>query len=165
MFTSNTARAETGELNTFLLKQGYHAIPFTQNEVGHLLIEIIVNGEKGLFILDTGAAATIVDTKQAGRLKLNLQRDSASFDGAGAGGQGLEVIPSIGNKLEIGTYLAQDFTLAVMSLFEHVAEAFALAGFHEELTGVLGVDILIPCKAVIDYGAMTLYLLPSEPQP
>ena len=40
--------------------------------------------------------------------------------------------------------------------------ALEQAGVNEELAGVLGVDILIPGKAIIDYGAMTLYLLPRE---
>ena len=41
-------------------------------------------------------------------------------------------------------------------------QALEQAGVNEELAGVLGVDILIPGKAIIDYGAMTLYLLPRE---
>jgi predicted aspartyl protease len=162
MNTANQTVTETGELNAFLIKKGYHAIPFTQNAVGHLLVELIVNGEKGLFILDTGAGNTIVDTKHASRLQLALQTDSTSFDGAGAGGQGLAVIPTEGNKLEIGTYILPDFPLCVMSLFEHVIETLAKAGVHEELSGVLGVDILKPGKAVIDYSGMVLYLLPGE---
>lgn len=160
--TTNKTGAGAGELNAFLLKKGYHAIPFTKSAVGHLLVEVIINDQKGIFILDTGAGNTIVDTKQAAHFQLVLQKSNSSFDGAGAGGQGLEVIPSEGNKLEMGTYLLQDFTLCVMSLFEHVSEALAKAGVHEELSGVLGVDILIPGKAIIDYGAMMLYLLPRE---
>lgn len=162
MGITNKTGTKIGELYAFLVKKGYHAIPFTQNAVGHLLVEVIINGQKGAFILDTGAGNTIVDTKQATRLQLLLQKDNSSFEGAGAGGQGLEVIPSEGNKVEIGTYLLPNFTLCVMSLFEHVGQALAKAGVHEELSGVLGVDILIPGKAIIDYSAMTLYLLPTE---
>lgn len=149
------------ELTTFLVSKGYHAIPFTKNAVGHLLVEVIVNDVKGLFVLDTGAGSTIVDTNQASLLKLILQKDKASFAGAGAGGQGLEVIPTEGNKIEIGTYTLSDYPLSVMSLFEHVSQALAEAGVHDVLSGVLGVDILGPGKAIIDYGAMTLYLLPA----
>jgi predicted aspartyl protease len=152
---------ETGELNAFLSQKGYLAIPFIQNAVGHLLVDVIINGVKGTFILDTGAGSTVIDTKQASRLNLVLQKESASFEGAGAGGQGLEVIPSEGNKLEIGNYIVHDFLLTVMSLFEHVTEAFVKAGVHEELSGVIGVDVLKPGKAIIDYSGMMLYLLPA----
>lgn len=162
MSTDSNTTTGTGELHAFLLNKGYHAIPFIKNAVGHLLVDIIINGEKGSFILDTGASATIVDTKQASRLQLVLQTDDATFEGAGAGGQGLEVIPSKGNRLEIGSYLLPDYPLLVMSLFANITQVFEQAGVHEELSGVLGVDILIPGKAVIDYSSMTLYLLPTE---
>jgi hypothetical protein len=165
MITTNKAETEAGDLSAFLSKKGYHAIPFTKNAVGHLLVDVIVNGENGFFILDTGAACTVVDAKQADRLKLILQKDNANFDGAGAGGQGLEVIPSNENSLQIGSYQLHDFTLSVMSLFEHVSQALAQAGVHEELSGVIGVDILLPGKAIIDYSSMMLYLLPGDVKP
>jgi len=162
MTTDRNTGTETLELNAFLCQKGYHAIPFTKNAVGHLLVDVIVNGVKGIFILDTGAGNTIVDTNHADRLQLILQKDNTNFDGAGAGGQGLEVIPSKGNRLEIGSYVIPDFTLCVMTLFEHVSQALAKAGVHEDLSGVIGVDVLLPGKAIIDYNEMMLYLLPDE---
>lgn len=145
-------------LNEFLTQRGYHAIPFVQNAVGHLLIEVVVNGIPGLFILDTGAGSTIVDLLHVERLGLTLNREGSTFGGAGAGGQGMEVIPTSGNKVEIGAYIKDDFPISVMSLFGHLTQAFAEAGVHEELAGVIGVDILYPGKAVIDYDTMHLYL-------
>ena len=114
---------EPGDLHAFLFGKGYHAIPFFQNAVGHLLVEVTINGVTGIFILDTGAGSTIVDTKQAERLKLRLQRNNSTHSGAGAGGQNLEVIPTEGNILEMGSYRIGNFPISVMSLFEHVSQA------------------------------------------
>lgn len=147
---------ETRDIAAFLSEKGYDVIPIQQNTAGLLLINVKVNGIEGLFILDTGAGVSVVDSRQVSRLQLTLQKDDTTFTGAGAGGQGLEVIPSIGNKIEIGNHTVNDFTLSVMS-FEHVSQALTQAGC-EEFSGVIGVDILKPGKAIIDYSTMTLYL-------
>lgn len=147
---------ETNDISAFLSQKGYAIIPIRQNAAGLLLIAVKVNDIEGLFILDTGAAVSVIDSSHAVRLQLTLQRNNASFTGAGAGGQGLEVIPSEGNKIEIGNHTVTDFTLAVMS-FEHVSQTLTEAGC-EEFSGVIGVDILKPGKAIIDYSTMTLYL-------
>ena len=152
---------KTKDITAFLSRKGYDSIPICQNAVGLLLITVKVNGIESLFILDTGAGNSVIDTKQASHLLLILQKDSASFTGAGAGGQGIEVIPSKGNKIEIGNHIVRDFTFSVMSL-EHATQALTQAGAYEAFLGIIGVDILKPGKAIIDYGAMTLYLLPGK---
>ena len=148
------------DISAFLSRRGYEAIPIRQNIAGLLLISVKVNGIEGLFILDTGAGVSVIDSSQVDSLQLTLQKDSASFSGAGAGGQGLEVIPSKGNTIEIGNHVVTDFTLSIMS-FEHVSQTLAQAGC-EGFSGVIGVDILKPGKAIIDYGSMMLYLLPEK---
>ena len=149
------------ELNDFLISRGYLATPFTQNSAGLLLINVSVNDIPGLFILDTGAGSTVIDASQSDRLNLVLQTDSRSFDGGGAGGVGLEVIPSTGNTIQIGDHIFPDFTLAIMSL-EHAREALAQIGAAEDFVGILGVDVLKPAKAIIDYNTMTLYLYSGQ---
>ena len=156
MVSANQTHLETTGIAGFLSQKGYDAIPIRQNTAGLLLVTVKVNGIEGLFILDTGAGVSVIDSRHASRLQLTLQKDSTSFTGAGAGGHGLEVIPSEGNKIEIGNHIVTDFTLSVMS-FEHVSQALTEAGC-EEFLGAIGVDILKPGKAIIDYGTMTLYL-------
>jgi predicted aspartyl protease len=151
-------RVPAKDMTAFLVKKGYDAIPIRQSVSGLLLIKIKVNGIAGSFILDTGASVSVVESKQAKRLKLTLQKDNTSSTGVGAGGKGLKVIPSTGNKIKIGKHVVPDLTLAVMSL-GHVNQALKQAGAHEPFLGVIGVDILKPGKAVIDYSTMTLYLL------
>ena len=99
----------------------------------------------------------MIETKQAERLKLALQEDDAIFTGAGAGGQNLKIIPSKGNRMKIGNHIVSDFMFSVMSL-DHVKQALAQVGANEEILGVIGVDILKPGKAVIDYESMKFFL-------
>ena len=150
---------ETEDLQSFLDRQGYVAIPITENIAGHLLIEVHVNGTPGLFILDTGAGTTVMDMLKADEFNLIHEKDDTTFTGAGAGGQGLEVCPSSGNTIQMGSFIRRDFMIALMSL-QHVSESLSKIGGKEEVIGVIGVDVLKPSKAIIDYNKMMLYLLP-----
>ena len=145
------------DIHLFLARRGYTAIPIILNDLGHLLTTVVVNGVPGLFILDTGAGISLIEENYADRFKLNLQNDEVSFTGAGAGGKGLKVVPCPGNIIEIGAYMVTDFPLVTMSL-QHVSQAFIEFGINEEVLGIIGVDILKPARAIIDYSSMTLYL-------
>ena len=145
------------DLQEFLHQRGYVAIPLKENIAGHFLAEMKVNGVPGQFIVDTGAAVTVADILKTEELHLLHQKEDTSFTGAGAGGQGLEVCPSAGNTIEIGDYIRRDFIIALMSL-EHVNGSLTQAGAEEEVTGVIGVDLLKPARAIIDYSKMMLYL-------
>ena len=149
------------DLNSFLTRKGYTAIPIVQNAVGLLLITVVVNDVSGWFILDTGAGISLIESSYIERFKLNLNIDETSYSGAGAGGQGLKVVPATGNKIEIGDYTISDFTISTMSL-EHSIQALTALGAHEEILGIVGVDILKPAMAIIDYSSMTLYLVNVE---
>lgn len=144
-------------LTSFLSNNGYASIPFKQNAAGLLIVNAMINEVMGLFILDTGAGTTVVDEREADYLRLSLDLDSISYSGGGAGGHSLAVIPCRGNKMQLGNYIAEDFTVAAMNL-EHAKEALAQQGANETLHGIIGVDILKPAKAIIDYGTMTLHL-------
>lgn len=149
-------------IGDFLTIQGYIAVPFRQNVAGHLLIHAKINGTGGIYILDSGAGRTVVDNKQLGNLNLTLNYDETELTGGGVGAHGLANIPSYGNKLEIDLFKIDDFALAVMSL-ETAWEALAKVGAHDEITGIIGVDILKAGSAVVDFNTMTLYLLQPAP--
>ena len=155
--SNETGSASQPDIHLFLAQKDYSAIPIIENATGLLLINVVVNDVAGFFILDTGAGISLIEESFIERFKLNLQHDETSFSGAGAGGQGLKVVPSTGNKIEIGNYKVTDFTLATMSL-AHANQAMAELGATEEILGIIGVDILKPARAIIDYSSMTLFL-------
>lgn len=147
-------------ITQFLTSLGYIAIPIRQNAAGQLLINAKINDVDGVYILDTGAGTTVVDTRQSGTLKLKLNHDEAELSGGGVGGHGIENIPSYNNKIEINDFKIDNLAIAVMSL-ESAWESLATAGAHDELFGILGVDVLKSGNAIMEFNKMTLYLKQS----
>jgi hypothetical protein len=150
----------TENLTQFLTSMGYIAIPFRQNVTGQLLIDAKINEVDGVYILDSGAGQTVVDAKQLDALKLKLNYDETALTGGGVGAHSIENVPSYNNKLEINNFKIDNLTVAVMSL-ETAWESLARAGAHDELFGIIGVDILKTGNAIIDFRTMTLYLKQS----
>lgn len=148
----------TENIAQFLTSMGYIAIPFRQNVAGHLLINARINDVDGIYILDSGAGRTVIDAKQLDTLKLKLSYDETAFTGGGVGAHGIENIPSYNNRIEINNFKIDDLAIAVMSL-ETAWESLAGVGAHEELFGIIGVDILRTGNAIIDFATMTLYLM------
>lgn len=147
----------TENLNQYLSSQGYIAVPICQNVTGQLLINARINDVDGIYILDTGAGTSVIDLSRIETLKLKLNHDEAEFSGGGVGGHGLENIPSYNNKIEIKNFQLDNLAVAVMSL-ESAWTSLAAAGAHEELYGILGVDVLRAGNAILEFSTMTLYL-------
>lgn len=145
-------------ITQFLTSLGYIAIPVRQNIAGQLLITAKLNGVDGIYILDSGAGQTVVDAKQVDNLQLKLNHDETALTGGGVGAHGIENIPSYNNKLDINNFKIDNLVVAVMSL-ETAWESLAQVGAHDELVGIIGVDILKTGNAIIDFSSMTLYLL------
>lgn len=148
----------TENIMLFLTSMGYTAIPFRQNIAGQLLINAKLNDVDGVYILDSGAGQTVVDTKQLDTLKLTLNYDESALTGGGVGAHSIENIPSYNNKIEISNFRIDNLVVAVMSL-ETAWESLARAGAHDELFGIIGVDILKTGNAIIDFSTMTLFLM------
>jgi len=152
-------KVTTAEIKTrFLTSMGYIAIPFRQNVAGQLLINAKINDVDGVYILDSGAGQTVVDAKQLATLKLKLNYDETVLTGGGVGAHSIENVPSYNNKIEINKFKIDNLVVAVMSL-ETAWESLARVGAHDELYGIIGVDILKTGNGIIDFGTMTLYLL------
>ena len=150
--------AITENIAQFLISMGYIAIPFRQNVAGQLLINAKINDVDGVYILDSGAGKTVIDSKQLDTLKLKLNYDETALTGGGVGAHGIENVPSYNNKIEINNFKIDKLAVAVMSL-ETAWESLAGVGAHDELCGIIGVDILKTGNAIIDFGTMTLYLM------
>lgn len=148
----------TENLTEFLTSMGYIAIPFRQNLTGQLLINAKINDVDGVYILDSGAGQTVVDTKQSDTLKLKLNYDETALTGGGVGAHSMENVPSYNNKIEINNFKIDNLIVAVMSL-ETAWESLAQVGAHDEIFGIIGVDILKTGNAIIDFSTMTLYLM------
>ncbi len=135
--------------------RSYKKIKFRITKTNHLLIKAKINGEPGNFILDTGASNSCVGFDNIEQFKLSASDSPTLAAGAGA----IDMITKISTKncLSMGRYKNNDFNLVIFDL-THVNQALEQ---HKSapVHGIIGADILIKGKAIIDYSEKTLQLL------
>ena len=142
------------DLLIILKKHHYKKIKFKVSKTQHLLIKAKINGFLGNFILDTGASNSCVDFE--GITFFNLTAGKSKTKAAGAGGTGMFTQLAKNNLLEIGRWKTDEFHLIIFDL-KHVNDA--LQHYKAKpVHGIIGADILLEGKAIIDYSNHCLYL-------
>ena len=142
------------DLLIILKKHHYKKIKFKVSKTQHLLIKAKINGFLGNFILDTGASNSCVDFE--GITYFNLTAGKSKTKAAGAGGTGMFTQLAKNNLLEIGRWKTDEFHLIIFDL-KHVNDA--LQHYKAKpVHGIIGADILLEGKAIIDYSNHCLYL-------
>ena len=141
-------------LHEILKKEKYKKIKFKIIKTQHLLIKAKINGISGNFILDTGASNTCVGFESIERFELAAKNSKTKA--AGAGGTGMATQTSKGNSLQIGSWKSQDFILVIFDL-SHVNEALRQYK-AKPVHGIIGADVLMEGKGIIDYYNHYLYL-------
>ncbi|VXB34547.1 conserved exported hypothetical protein [Luteimonas sp. 9C] len=146
-----------------LAPAGYTAVPMTRHGDAHLTVSVRINDVAGTFILDTGAGRTVIDRAAQSRFDQG-RATRAGGRATGAGGSGMAIRALPGNRLRIGDYRDDAFTVHFLAL-DHVNAAFSQRG-EAPVDGVIGADILERGGAVIDYPNLRLYLrTPAAAQP
>lgn len=141
-------------LPEFLKKENYKKIKFKISKTNHLLVGGSINGVKGKFILDTGASNSCVDFNDVPLFKLTAAESKTRAAGAGATGMFTQVANS--NTLRLGRWLYNDFHLVVFDM-SHVNSAL-VQHKASPVKGIIGADVLIEGKAILDYENCVLYL-------
>jgi len=137
-----------------LKKENYKKIKFKVSKTQHLLIKAKINGVKGNFILDTGASNSCVGFESVALFQLNANDSKTKASGAGATGMFTQT--ATGNKLQLGNWKHRDFDLVIFDL-THVNEAL-IAYKAKPVHGIIGADVLMKGKGIIDYYNHCLYL-------
>jgi hypothetical protein len=122
----------------------------------HPLVEIAVYGKPFILVLDTGASKTAFDQTMLLQAADNTQIKSSDRLSTGLGTNTMASSTAIVSDLQIRTLLIPEFEVAVLDL-SAINIAYRQLN-HPEVLGVLGGDILMKYKAVIDYGNKILYL-------
>jgi hypothetical protein len=118
-------------------------IPFELTS-NHIYLQLQVNDSEPLwFILDTGAAASVMDRRQAERLGLELR---GQLEGRGAGEGSVDVAFLKGACFRLPGVEVLDQTIAAISL--EMLEPFDGRPMH----GILGYDFISRFVVEIDYG-------------
>ncbi len=141
-------------LPDILKKEKYKKIKFKVTKTQHLLIKASVNGIRGKFILDTGASSSCVGFESVELFLLKAKKSKTQASGAGATGMLTQI--AIGNQLQLGSWKHQNFELVIFDL-SHVNEAL-LQHKSKAVHGIIGADILMKGKGIIDYFNHCLYL-------
>jgi predicted aspartyl protease len=141
------------DLQDFLKGKKYKKIPFKVLKTQHLLIKGTINGVKGNFILDTGASNSCVGFESVDRFLLNAQFSETKA--AGAGAVGMETQLAKNNEIQLGRW-KKKFHLIVFDM-RHVNEAL-IQYKTKPVDGIIGADVLLKGKAIIDYSNHYLYL-------
>ncbi|MCV2485862.1 retroviral-like aspartic protease family protein [Flavobacterium sp. SH_e] len=141
-------------LHEILKIEKYKKIKFKITKTQHLQIKAKINGISGNFILDTGASNTCVGFESIERFELSAKNSKTKA--SGAGGTGMTTQISSKNKLQLGSWKNKDFNIVIFDL-SHVNEA--LESFKAKAVhGIIGADVLLEGKAIIDYYNHYLYL-------
>lgn len=141
-------------LHHTLKEKGYTQVKFKISKTQHLLIKAKINGIEGSFILDTGASNSCVDFE--GIAHFALSASDSDTKAAGAGGTGMLTQTSVKNTLKMGRWSTKDFGLVIFDM-SHVNEALRQYK-AKPVHGIIGADILMKGKAVIDYYNHCVYL-------
>jgi hypothetical protein len=142
------------KLPILLKKEGYQKIKFKISKTQHLLIKASVNGIKGNFILDTGASNSCVGFDSIELFRLSAGKSKTKASGAGATGMLTQLAKD--NLLQINKWKHAAFHLVIFDL-SHVNEAL-IQHKAKPVNGIIGADILIVGKAIIDYYNHCFYL-------
>lgn len=143
------------DLYNILKKENYKKIKFRISKTHHLLVKATINGVKGDFILDTGASNSCVGFESVELFKLIANHSKTKAAGAGAIGMFTQI--SKMNQLKLGSWKDNNFNLVIFDL-SHVNSALEQHKV-KPVQGIIGADILINGKAIIDYENGYLYLV------
>jgi predicted aspartyl protease len=141
-------------LHKILKKEKYHKVKFKITKTQHLLIKAKINGVKGNFILDTGASNSCVGFESIAYFELEAKKSKTKASGAGA--TGMLTQTSSNNKLQLNNWKTKNLDLVIFDL-SHVNEAlnhYKVKPVH----GIIGADVLMKGKGIIDYFNHCLYL-------
>jgi predicted aspartyl protease len=123
----------------------------------HLLVEVVVFGQRCNAVLDTGASKTVLDKSTI--LDLIEQEDLLTLSDKLSTGLGTTTMESFTITIpdfRIGSLKIPKLETVVIDL-SNINDAYDKMNF-QRVIGVIGGDILMNYKAVIDYGKLTLSL-------
>jgi predicted aspartyl protease len=142
------------ELRDFLAEQGYVRVKLKKTITNHFEIKARINKTRGRFILDTGASKSCIGIEDAE--DFNLLTEESEHKASGAGPSEIDTLMSRKNTLEIGKFRLKRTPLILIDL-QHINNALEKQN-ADPVNGIIGADILIKGKAIIDYDKKYLYL-------
>lgn len=126
------------------------------NDGFHLLVEVVVFGQSFNVVLDTGASKTVFDKTVIEKHMKDAELMSSELLSTGLGTNSMESHTIIIPVLKIGKFKLKNFEAAVLDL-STISHAYSSLNLPPVI-GVLGGDILMRHKAIINYKKLHLKL-------
>ncbi len=128
-----------------------------QDDGFHLLVEIVVFGEKLFAVVDTGASRSVFDKSFIKKyVSLNDTQETHATTLFSTTSTLQAIIP----ELKIGRVKLKNYNSIALDL-EGVNKTYESMG-HPNICGIIGSDILIQYQAKINFKNLKLYLLPTK---
>ncbi len=125
-----------------------------EEENYHIIIEsVFPNGEKGIWIVDTGASRSVFDRNLA-QFYEPITLENTEIHSAGIGDSQIEALPAFIPSINFGDLHLNDFMVALIDL-EHVNTIYSKFSDFKVI-GLVGSDFLVKYKAEINYKKLIL---------
>lgn len=122
----------------------------------HLQAKAKINGKPALLIVDTGASRTVFDSTEITHYLKSEELEVHDRVSTGLGTSSMvSQVVTLGS-FTLGKLKMENFPAVVLDL-QHVNQTYAALGFPA-IAGVLGSDVLVANKAVIDFRKKLLTL-------
>jgi predicted aspartyl protease len=122
----------------------------------HILLKIKINGMSARMVLDTGASQTVLDKNRVHRFVDDKEFEKNETLSTGLGTNSMESHIVHIRKMQLGDLIIKDSALILLDL-SIVNTSYEQIGM-KPLDGIIGSDILMMHKAVIDFGKRILKL-------
>lgn len=129
-----------------------------EGEGFHVMVKGLIHGKEASFLIDTGASRSVFDPKTVSNFIENPEFEKKEGLTAGVGSSDLESATFIIKSLCIGGLEINDYEAVALDL-ENIHEMYAKLGLPH-IDGILGGDLLMRHKAIINYKAKKMRLLP-----
>ena len=116
----------------------------------HILVDAVVNDKPAKFIVDTGASQTVMDKGGAQTFLGSISVEESETKSKGLGTDSMQSFITILESLQIGDLMIESQEIVLLDL-SHVIKSYVEMGLPA-IDGVIGGDILVSNKAIIDYG-------------
>ncbi|HNP49841.1 MAG TPA: retropepsin-like aspartic protease [Bacteroidia bacterium] len=120
----------------------------------HLSVMAKINGKSVHLLVDTGASRTVFDKQRSLRYIGESSHEPHDKLSTGLGTSSMKTHLAVIRKIKIGELAIENFEAVLLDL-SHVNESYEKMGLTP-IDGVLGSDVLLKYKAVINYGKKEL---------
>lgn len=124
----------------------------------HIMVNGLIHGKEAHFLIDTGASRSVFDPKTISSFIEDVQFEKKEGLSAGLGISNSEIITFKIERFSIGDLEIHNYEAASMDL-EIVYDMYGKVGLPH-IDGIIGGDLLIRYKAVINYRNKKLRLTP-----